>query len=70
MNVKVGYFQQLAAACDQRAHEAEEEEVREFFLRMRNNWLKIASGLQDVEVDRFLQGLTSLGMPGAPQQRI
>jgi hypothetical protein len=39
------FCERIAAEYEQRAEETTDEEVREFFRRMRENWLKVASGL-------------------------
>jgi hypothetical protein len=45
----LNYCRRTAAQCAQRAEKTNDEDVREFFLRMRDNWLLVASGLEDVK---------------------
>jgi hypothetical protein len=46
MNEKMSYCQRLAAQCQQRAQESTDADVREYFRRMHQNWLRVAAGLE------------------------
>jgi hypothetical protein len=46
MDEKMNYCQRLAAQCQQRAQESADADVREYFRRMQQNWLRIAAGLE------------------------
>jgi hypothetical protein len=48
MEPQMVFCQRIAAECEQRARESTDDEVREFLFRMRDNWLRVARGLQDV----------------------
>jgi hypothetical protein len=40
------FCEQIAAECARRAEEASDGEIREFFRRMRANWLNVAAGVE------------------------
>jgi hypothetical protein len=46
MDEKMNYCQRLAAQCQQRAQESTDADVREYFRRMQQNWLRVAAGLE------------------------
>jgi hypothetical protein len=48
MKRQIDYCARVAAECARRADETNENEEREFLYRMRDNWLRVASGLQSV----------------------
>jgi hypothetical protein len=49
MYERTSYCQRIASECGRRAEESTDEDVRTFLLRMRDNWLRVASGLEAVE---------------------
>jgi hypothetical protein len=59
MEPQMAFCQRIAAECEQRARESTDDEVREFLFRMRDNWLRVARGLQD------LYGVAESGGPKA-----
>jgi hypothetical protein len=61
MERQIDYCERVAAECARRAEETDEKEEREFLYRMRDNWLRVASGLQSVGVGK---------MPGYPKVTI
>jgi hypothetical protein len=46
MHEQPSYCQRIALECGKRAEESTDEDVRTFLLRMRDNWLRVASGLE------------------------
>ena len=46
MDEKMNYCQRLAAQCQQRAQESTDADVREYFRRMQQNWLRVSAGLE------------------------
>jgi hypothetical protein len=46
MNEQMNYCQRLAAQCQQRAQESTDADVREYFRRMQQNWLRVAAALE------------------------
>jgi hypothetical protein len=48
MERQIDYCARVAVECARRAEETDEKEEREFLYRMRDNWLRVASGLQSV----------------------
>jgi len=49
MNNMLDYCWRMAADCTRRAEETTEEEVREFFYRMRDNWVRAAKRQEMLE---------------------
>jgi hypothetical protein len=43
---QMNYCQRLAAQCQQRAQESTDADVREYFRRMQQNWLRVSAGLE------------------------
>jgi hypothetical protein len=43
---QMSYCQRLAAQCQQRAQESTDADVREYFRRMQQNWLRVSAGLE------------------------
>jgi hypothetical protein len=43
---QMDYCQRLAAQCQQRAQESTDADVREYFRRMQQNWLRVSAGLE------------------------
>jgi hypothetical protein len=46
MKVQKTFCEQIAAKYAQRAEETTDREVRKFFYRMRDNWLKVEGGIE------------------------
>jgi hypothetical protein len=59
MDQRTSYCHRLALECGRRAEESADEDVREFLYRMRDNWLRVASGLAVVET------AIQIGNPGS-----
>jgi hypothetical protein len=45
-NEELNYCQRLAAQCQQRAQESTDADVREYFRRMQQNWLRVSAALE------------------------
>jgi hypothetical protein len=66
MDRQTSYCHRIALECGRRAEKSTDEDVRQFLYRMRDNWLRVASGLDVVATaiqsgnpGRSLNGKTS-----------